>query len=876
MDEKWDGQIAPVPGQAIEDDRFYYRSDKEDIDHIVLKGAFVCRVYLGLRRFGKSSFLKRIERLCNGVNGGFDSEKPEYGSVRAYFVPIMGSPEDAAQGIEAALQDDAQNAETKIVLLDDIQGYSTWFESQLDELASFEIALKQLFRTAAESQGRVRIVLAEPTNHREWLEPPERKAGLGGAQGAGPQFLRLCGQPILNCSSYMSALTINQSTALLTGSPLHTQGATERRLDLDNSQVTKLHTAFGGNPWFLSVAHRLLAERGDLSVLNDAARLQTFFSDVNRSLGADGLTSIYKSLSRQEKLIVDLLHDRWFTRRTGELYDKARQEGRESLTLFPDDGRPGPWEPDAQSIYLPRLKQMGLISGSERGDMWLTSDIFTECVNSLHNRVPILDRLDEIELDVWNELIGGRTPWERRSSRCVIHQFSDLLFEDGETGHEYWQAYIDWVRTLSEEQSDNWPHFVVLCGNLLPGAVGEQRDRDDDEVIEEGYRTRLRQAFERLMEVVPYLRPVKDAKPSGEQVIILPGVLDISWPDTAKWSGDDPQDLAAKLQRFYMRRKQWNDVIGDFPFSGGSELMEDEETGEYYTRPKPLPFRQQRIVFVPFDTVALEGVQDELGPRAVDDLSDVRNRIRTTFAKEWAGLRDPQRREKAGGRGTGKGNRDNTSLEQWRRFLDFTWRYSLCDESGRRDARSTFRSPFRWEEFIPAGGKRHAERPVTREWISDAGFVTEVARDHLDELVKADGETPMLKMAITHHAPRQVRRSTTVQFSQSYRFRQALARAAVHWVLHGHSQRQQRTHEVVSAKKKSTTINLLSPGTFSTLPDDIPEHCMMELDEVPRRPSFNQITVTPPDRIDPRRQDFDVQVSFWEWPKGAREPSESR
>lgn len=872
MDEQWDGRIAPVPGQAIEDDRFYYRSDKEDIDHIVLRGAFVCRVFLGLRRFGKSSFLKRIERLCNGVNNGFDPEKAQYGSVRAYFVPMMGSPEEATAGIEAALEDDAQNAETKIVLLDDIQGYSTWFEKQVDELAPFEIALQQLFTTASESQGRVRIVLAEPTNHREWLEPPKRGDGRGGTQEAGPQFLRLCGQPILNCAFWMSALTMNQSTALLTGSPLHTQGATGRRIELSNRQITKLHTAFGGNPWFLSAAHHLLAERGDLSVLDDAAGLQSFFSDVNRSLGSSGLSSIYNTLSRQEKFIVDLLHDRWFTRQTPELYDKGRQEGRESLTLFPEDGRSGPWEPDARSIYLPRLMQMGLITGTESGDMRLTSEIFIECVNTLHNRVPILDRLDDIELDVWNELIGGRTPWERRSSRCVIHQFSDLLFEDGESGHEYWQSYIDWMRKLKDEQSDNWPHFLVLCGNLLPGAVGDQQDRDDDDVFEQGYLTRLRQAFERLMDVVPYLRPVKDARPSGEQIIILPGVLDITWPDTSKWSGDNPEELAEKLQRFYMRRKQWDYVIGDFPFSGGSEVVQDEETGEFYTRPKPVPFRQQRIVFVPFDTVALEGVQDELGPRAVDDLSDVRSRIRTTFAKEWAKLRDPEDK----GRGKAKTKGEDSSLEQWRRFLDFTWRYALCDESGNRDSRATFRSPFRWEEFIPAGGKRHAERPVTREWISDAGFITEIARDHLNELVKADGDTPMLKMAVTHHAPRQVRRSTTVQFSQSYRFRQALARAAVHWVLHGHSQRQQRTHEVVSAKKKSTTINLLAPGTFSTLPDDIPQHCVDALDEVPRRPSFNQITVTPPDRVDPRRQDFDVQVSFWEWPKGAKQPTESR
>jgi hypothetical protein len=113
--------------------------------------------------------------------------------------------------------------------------------------------------------------------------------------------------------------------------------------------------------------------------------------------------------------------------------------------------------------------------------------------------------------------------------------------------------------------------------------------------------------------------------------------------------------------------------------------------------------------------------------------------------------------------------------------------------------------------------------------------------------------------------------------------------------LHGNSILQQRIDEAVAHSgsralgglDRSREMSLLSSGPFTDMVDYLPDGFLIDSEgEVLGRPSFNQITITPPDRDDPDRQagqgdtkkkDFSVSVNFWEWPsKDAVEPMRTR
>lgn len=857
-------------GKAILDDRHYFREDEKIIDDMVLGMPFVCRVTLGLRRFGKSSFLRRVERFCNGVNDGWapESARAGYAGVKAYFVEC-NVPSRMGSAIMRGLEDRADGVTLKLILLDDLQGYEKLFASNDAAIAEVDDALRALFKEARKQAG-VRIVLSEPTRHREWLGLEEAKG-----EPAGQQLLRLCGKELGYVDRCLKPLSFEESRALLSGAPMYPQRAQTPQFELSRDQVQKLHFAFGGNPWFLGFAYGLIKERKDLAILRED-RIVAFIEEVKAKIDLEdgGLSSMYKSLSKPERFVVDLLVDRWYTQHDPERLERGKRENRESLALFEPKSQ-DVWHAPARDVHL-RLGEVGLVTTNEHGmASALSSEVFADFVHKkMRHGVPILDRPADLE-EMWSTLISGRSPAERLTSRCVIHQFGDLLFEGApDVGQHYWGRYLDWIRQLKENRNENTPHFIVICGNVLPGGAELSPNR---------YRERLVDAFEALRKAVQHLKPVHDDRPRPEQIIIVPGVLDINWPSVAKYQETEREQL---LDDFYPRQKIWDELIGEYKFTvpARDEFRADSK-GAAVQVPRSIRFDRARVQFIPFDTVAVAGVRDELGDEAASDLIDIRRRVRMKFGYDWEALREGEESGGKKGRGS-KGDRLN-------RFLTGTWRYAfeITDPettSDEKDGDESIETPtFRWIEYRPAkaGAKSKSLRP--QEWVSEAGFVERSARTQLAAALSQGVERkPLLKIAVMHHAPRQLRRSTLVAFYESYRFRQAMTQAGIHWVMHGNSILQQRTDESVVLSRSrggrpndgSQKLHLLASGTFSCLPDYLKEAVSDDPEvELPSRPSFNEIVITPPDETDPKRVDFNITTRFWEWPsKDAEEPTESR
>ncbi len=857
-------------GKAILHDSLYYRSDGEIIDDIALRGGFSCRVFLGLRRFGKSSFLARIERWCNGVNNGWDVEKirPDYREkgVRAYFVECM-NPESIGNAITTGLNDQSDGVKTKIFLLDDIQGYAAPY-NRGDDTSDADAALRDVFREARKRPAEIRIVLAEPTNHLEWLD----------TEPAGQWLDKRCGDGLRFVHAPILALSRDQSAALLTGSPPDKMGKTERKHDLSDQQIDRLHSAFGGNPWLLGYAYRKIDARGDLAILS-GREIESFITEVNTTIDPGSLRSIYNSLASEEKLIVDLLADLWITKRDPERLEIARRDHRESLTLF-ERGEEDVWHEKA-SRYHVSLGEVGLASVDKVKNIArdLTSEAFASFVHkSIRKGKPILDEPESIEN--WSELISGPSPADRLRGRCVIHQFSDLLF-DSPSGHAYWQKYLKWIGKLKAVNDERTPHFIIICGNILPGEL------ESDTL---GYRKHLQEALNSLHGAVTYLKPVEGSRmASPSQIIIVPGVLDIDWPA----ANEVPHaKRAEELGQFYERQKVWDEEIVRCGFSvAETEDVTPDPKGPTYSVPKPILFMKQRVAFILFDSADIAGVKEELGNEAAYDIIDIRRRIRIKFQKDWLRLRDDAPPPK------GKKNVQRDKVEGWTKFLGSTWRYAFSvDDAEARDANvpdENIETPtFRWAEYRSSG----AGKAVEEEWVSEAGFVTRAARAQLGATIGKLSDDSMMKIAVMHHAPRQLRRSTLVAFYQSYRLRQALTQAGVRWILHGNSILQQRVDEAVAhsgsrplgGTDRSREMSLLSSGPFSDMVDYLPEGFLIDSEgEVLGRPSFNEITITPPDRDDPDRKSdrdeakkkkgFSVSVSFLEWPsKDAAEPIQTR
>jgi hypothetical protein len=873
MFKEWDGREAPKPGQGIEDDRFYYRRDKEFIHGLVHGDPFACRVVLGLRRFGKTSLLKRIERFCNGANGRLDLERAEYKDegIRAYFI-VLSSAGAAANEIERGLQDSDPGIKRKLFLIDDLQNLGLMISASaqtMDQKRDFSKVAKAftaLFKEARARPHEVSVILAEPTNHLQYLAPVE-PSGVRGASAEskpGPKIAEWCGDPITNIYGEMHALLPEESKALLTGSSLEDMGHTGRRFDITESAIQELHVAFGGNPWFLAFAHARLAAKGDLGMLSPS-RISQFISDVDKEIETGGLRSIYEALSSQERLVVDLLHDYYWCTDNPTRRKKAVDEGRETLALF-GDSQEAFWKVDAKPVHL-RLHKLGLVDKRGNFATKLTSDVFLKYVDEHQSPKPIIDQVDRIPRKVWGELIKSPGPWERLAVRCVVHQFSDLLFEEGREGHKYWRQYINYLAALKKKKEDHedLPHIIIVCGNLIPGDFESVRE----ESAEAYYRKRLLDAFECLRQAIDYMKPTDSDRVSERQIIVVPGVLDVMWPETAgKERGE------ALLRNAAGKHQLWRQVLSRSEIGFSTPKTTAVEVGDRRVEvPVPVQFDIQNLVFIPFDSTGLEGVYEELGSGAVEDVIDIRRRIRLKFANDWNNLRNVADGAKAA--------KKNLTADRWRNFIQNTWRYIILQDddeastSGVADEVVTT-SPFRWAESSQSdrpGGSRTKKRAEAERnvWLSDSGFVATDAREHFAEAINTpDTDRKPLRIAVTHHALQQQRRGTLVEFSQAFRLRQALIRNGVNWILHGHSLRQHRVTMAVKGGPSAridglhpgATIDMVASGTFSPILQAMPDMATADFDEIPREPSFNVIVITPQDRNDPTQSGPSVEVIF--------------
>lgn len=848
--------------KPVDDDRFYYRDDERTITRLVQE-PFEVSVFLGLRRFGKTSFLRRVERWCNGTNVGPEGPpndfRPEQGrfpksGVKAYFVDML-KPSEIKNRLIFALSKDTDTPATRLVLLDDVQGLSNLYESQHSDRLDIFDALTEVFRKATESRGeKLRVLMSEPTNYFEWLnqtkqigltknrstdQPKIDQEEHGPAKRAAQAFRRAGGDALLVGSHNLKRLADDEAWALLSGSPPDARGPGAHAFDIGKDVARRINTALGGNPWLLGYAHDLLRAGESENV----EKFDQFVAGVRRLAelkdGPKGLKSIYESLTNEERMIVQLLH-------------AAEKGSAEAQSLFKDPTLKRSWREDQAAVHHGALVSLGVAHGTEYG--WAESlnlrglGQYVEASLSSDTANHVYESPDDLDRPVWDSLLKARHPKALLSSRTVIHQFSDLLFQDQQRD-DYWARYVTWLSTLPEHKR---PHFIVVCGNLVPGMKSDEGS--------ESLRGQLENAFARLIEAEQYLRATTENR--RKHFILVPGVLD------QKWSTNDMKNASKTGPRAY-----WQEKMEKYEFSCG------RERGSSVLQPAPFP--DHRIIFIPVDSTSLDGAREVMGENAARDLCEIRRRISEQFAEDLTAISVNKAGESRFLNEGIAGTYDpDAAAADWERFVTNTSRYvvAFSDAQGGHDDNEILDHPtFRWKEPVRPGA---AKKPTKKgkqiaggfqEWISECGFIsTKDLEDTLSEVKKAErSDQPMLRIAVAHHCPQQNRRAALVEFFQADEFRQRLVGDGVKWILHGHTREARRLTQTelrmsVPAGQRAEPMitELVATSGFSAVGDCTPgRKGTTPLSE----PTFNEIEITPPSRDAFPSSEFSVEVRLCQW-----------
>jgi hypothetical protein len=832
----WDGKELPAPsGRGVLSDRFYYRGDEAAIKKFI-NNPMPCSVYLGLRRFGKTSVLRRVQRW---VNGRVADEPLKIEGCKAYFVSTTAS---FANDIEEGLRDTFDG--TKLFLIDDLQHLDNPWNDGERIRDSIVKAVQKLFRAAGQDFKKTRIMLCEPTNHLEWLAGV--KTAGPGRLCAGPAILEAADASITNIFGHMNKLNTDEGLALLSGAPPDA-GQREGALFVfeDESAALSVYNAFGGNPYFLAYAHLLLKKLegsnfAKKSVLITDEKVGEFISKVNDGIKgtvrADGgddndrasLKTIYHTLSRPERLIVDLLH--WYETLKGRIPNPAAEYFCDQKNI--EDMKHN-WKNKAVPLHR-QLVDMGVADGAKGWATGLTSQPLMDVISIEHSLVgrTIMDDFDSIDRDVWQEHLNLPHPSDTFNSKVIIHHFGDLFF-DSNGNNPYWDKYVEWLKVDDSLEKRRWPHFIVICGNILAGSF--DKERTERFAADDEYERGLDRALKKISTVTRYLRPVSNT-PSAKksQIILVPGIMDINWKEDVTTVED-------------YRRKSWNIAMQSYGFG---PKIRDEPDGQTIYDPAVFPI--QRVAFIPFDTVGLFDVGTALGGHAIEDISFIRRQIRYKFGEEYSRFQEEYHNQ-------------NDPVQKLRRdlllFIANEWRYVIMPE---RNKDPKLEPTFTWSDTDK------------KPWASEAGFVSD---ETINNMLKKTKETiidanvnggKVLKIAVMHHCPRQMGKGTLVEFHRAFGFRQLIGNGGVDWILHGHSPRPQQLSDVINQPGgaiPSRKLEMLGPGSMSPM-RDFGVAFGAQVTEV-GTPAFNEIQVTPPSRnsenTGSRDSEFRVEVRIFEW-----------
>lgn len=473
--------------KPVESDRIYCREDDAVVEDAILSSS-KSRCYYGLRRFGKSSFLRKIDRHCR--------EKAHLAEkVKAFYFDI-----DKFTSELVKLSDAERFAKTfpghTILLLDDLRLLESQNDSRRIE-REFFAGLKAL-----KEFKRVRFIISEPTNLGEYL------SGDPGPDGKRPKygkrFAELFADDIESTRYRLNKLSRQETIRILCGDITQTAP-----VELDEAYLMKAYEEFGGNPWFLSHARHALDNDPDLARnfedLQEAVALST-----GRS--ADKLASIIGSLRQDERFVLRVLHavDRSASDAAKDMRGKKYWRGT----------------PDVQRVSV-RLEALGLIDAPEGYPQRIVAQSVSQHIDGLvtDGKKPPMDQRYRDVREEWVKFINMQHPDHSNRGELIIHQLSDILFGleagGGDNQSTTLTRYREYLEHIPQKER---PHFIVICGNLITGH--ESSDERSD---------LLRNAAGELETIGDLLQDLREApkketsKEKAKRLIVLPGVFDLEW-----------------------------------------------------------------------------------------------------------------------------------------------------------------------------------------------------------------------------------------------------------------------------------------------------------------------------------------------------------
>jgi len=574
----------PDPTQTVDDERLYYREDRELIGRALAGTNRECWVYFGLRRYGKTCFLKRIVRICEQGLYGFPA-----GEYRAELLAASRQPRENVSRLSKILASvrAKKSAHNTLILIDDLQELSKHMASSAEDVESFSSQVAQLLDLASDKKNSLRLVLCEPTNFRDWLNEDPK--------GAGQKFKSLLShyaQPSLGC--ILPPFTPNEAMNLLSARV----GGEPRIEGLSEQLATALCLKFGGNPWLLSYAHRYVRE-GRLTP-KDLDEIVTF---VNKEIlerdNEEKLGSIYHSLSKQERFFIRLVFD---AQKVGQQTSQYLNEYHEEAFTF-------------EGKHIAQvIPQLGIVTG-QLGQHPTLIPILREYLNNDLRGYQTYKGGHEEDLSVWSDVLTVEPPNSTRSCNFIIHQLSDLMLDASASDMGPWKAYLDELKRLRAEakdhpEKDGRPDLIAICGNSIAMPCAEEEGC----VCPDTYREALIAARMELSKLQELMRPQgNEVVASLKQILILPGIFDLDWTHAGS------KDIDGRTYA-----QEWRDVFKDFSLAG-------ERWGS----------KAFNLQILPFDTTSLEGAFEHGGRDAVKNLAAVRECLQEVFTGDRALLLRP-------------------------------------------------------------------------------------------------------------------------------------------------------------------------------------------------------------------------------------------
>ena len=799
----------PDPMEPVLHEECYYRKDKELIERSLHATDKSCLVFFGLRRYGKTCFLHRIERLAN--SGVLRSPTRSFKADLIMAGRDASTTADLLSRIVNEIEDDeSDDAPCRLVLFDDIQELSKKKTTDMLHIENIRMQMGRLLKYADSHKGRAKLILCEPTYFHDWLCDENDKVGQ--------VFQKLLFRYAVPSQDYiLPPLSYAEAQDLLTAKVNGKARIAGVSVNLSNELCIK----FGGNPWLLAYASQALD--GDKRTIAEITHY-VFEQTSHGGLAEERLSSIYGSLSKAEQFFIRLV------------YDAERNPSglaANYLTKYHDKALT-----DTGKYIAQMLPSLGIIKGQPETGYFIIP-IIREYLGRIIKNYSIERGGHPQDKEVWEEVLTVPQPDNMGKHHFVIHQLSDLMLDTSpfqvDAGpavnhNSPWTAYTSYLKELDKESR---PDVIVVCGNTI--ALPYTLDDADQEAHRENYVTALNAVRSRLVKLKDFLKPKwPEVEPSLKQIVLLPGIFDLDWAANG--------DVAAAAS-------QWRSTFVDF--STGTEAYRDDTF---------------HINIFPFDTVCLNGALEH--EQSVEDLREVRANLQRQFVSTWEYLVNNDAIIPEIG-----DNGDAFEASRYReaasRFARLTMNYIVRTEhdQGTRISDPTY---LYRDSDTQKGGSSQAAEPA--HFAADTGYVSSAQLEWLQPISDAGdpSASKWISIAVTHHHPHLRRRGGVIELYDGHDFRQTLVKAGVRYVLHGHSDCQQVLSEKVDRvgyNAASRTLSLVGSGSFTSLggilnSQEAVYNCLSF-----GAPSFNCIEISrtpePPQGTEPIPAN--VKVHFMEW-----------